>query len=125
MGSESILISSRQIWGTETRTANSLAAIRWACRGDGGLVMDALYTGEGDWLPPSLRKEAGRESEPFDVVAAVTAPPSPDLFRSLEDQGVTSVVSYPLAYTVGPGASLDQKRAALEQYGNDIIARLR
>lgn len=71
----------------------------------------------------ALRREAGRESEPFETIVPVTSPPDPGLFRRLGDQGVTGVVSYPLSYTIGPGTSVAQKRAALERYGEQIIAR--
>jgi probable F420-dependent oxidoreductase len=106
----------------------SPAALRRAARlGDGWL-------GSGhapDEIPAlvqelaRLRREAGREREPFDFVAALTAPPDPDLFRRLEDRGVTSVISYPPAFTTGPGSSLAGKRAVLERYADAVIARVR
>ena len=103
------------------------AALRRAARvGDG-------WIGAGNApedVPPlitrlrSLRKEYGRERIPFETIAAVSVPPHVDLFKRLEDAGVTALVSWPLAYTLGPGASLDAKRKALETYGNELIARL-
>jgi probable F420-dependent oxidoreductase len=106
----------------------SPAALRRAARlGDGW-----LGTGHDPAAIPALvrelarlRREAGREAEPFDFVAALTAPPSVELFRRLEDQGVTSLISYPPAFTIGPAATLAQKRHAFEQYGDRIIARMR
>jgi probable F420-dependent oxidoreductase len=100
-------------------------ALRRAARNDG-------WIGAGDdpeRVPArverlrELRAEAGRESEPFEIIVAVTVPPDRDLFRRLEDAGVTGMISYPMLFTLGPGTTLDQKRAALEQYGNDIIVR--
>jgi probable F420-dependent oxidoreductase len=70
-----------------------------------------------------LRKQAGRDGQPFEAIVAITVPPAPDLLRRLEDQGATAVVSYPLAYTIGPGTSVAQKRQALEQFGEQVIAR--
>ncbi len=103
----------------------SEAALRRAARHDGW-----IGTGDDPARVPSileklkvLRKEAGLESEPFDTIVAVTAPPDRDLFHRLEDQGVTSVISYPLAFAVGPRSALDPKRAVLEQYGEGIIAK--
>ncbi len=55
---------------------------------------------------------------------AVTAAPDIDLFRRLSDAGATAVISYPLVYSVGPGASLEVKRQALERYGNEFIAKI-
>ncbi len=71
-----------------------------------------------------LRREAGREAEAFDFVAAVTEPPSLDGLRRLEDQGVGSLISYPLAYSLGPGSTVEAKRAALEQYASAFVAPL-
>jgi len=72
-----------------------------------------------------LRREAGREREPFDAVLVLSAPADVDQLRRFEDAGVTSLVSWPLLFTVGPQASLDDKRRHLESYANDVIAKLR
>ncbi len=69
----------------------------------------------------TLRKEVGKESEPFDTVAALVTPPDVDTFKRLEDAGVTGIVSYPLVYSLGPGSSLDRKREALEQYAEAFV----
>jgi len=71
----------------------------------------------------ALRAEAGREGEPFETIVAVTAPPDVDLFCRLEDAGATATIHYPLLFSLGPGALLEQKREALEHFGNAIIAR--
>jgi probable F420-dependent oxidoreductase len=71
----------------------------------------------------SMRKEQGYGEAGLEVIAAVTSPPDPDVFKRLGDAGVTGIVSYPLLYTIGPGTTLDQKRVALEQYGSQVIAR--
>jgi len=73
----------------------------------------------------ALRREAGRESAPFDAILVLTAPPTLDDLRRFEDAGVTSLVSWPLLFTVGPQASMDDKRRHLETYANDVIAQLR
>ncbi len=107
---------------------DSPAALRRAARlGDGWLGSGhdpAALPGLVQELA-RLRREAGRDAAPFDCAAAVTAPPDADLFRRLEDEGVSSVIQVPPVFTIGPGASLDAKRAALERYGTDVIARLR
>jgi probable F420-dependent oxidoreductase len=71
-----------------------------------------------------LRREAGRDRLPFDAILVLAAPPEVDLLRRLEDVGVTSLVSWPLLFTLGPKATRDEKRRYLETYGNDIIAKL-
>jgi probable F420-dependent oxidoreductase len=69
------------------------------------------------------RTEAGRDRLPFESIVPVTNPPTPEVLRALEDAGATGTVSYPLVYTLGPGATLDQKRAALERYAEGVIAK--
>ncbi len=71
----------------------------------------------------ALRREAGRDRLPFEVVVALSTPPDVDLFRRLEDRGVTSIVSWPLSYVVPPDATAADRLAALERYGEDVIAR--
>ena len=55
----------------------------------------------------------------------LSAPPNVDDLRRYEDAGITSLVSWPLLFTVGPRAPLDVKRRHLETYANDVIAKLR
>ena len=73
----------------------------------------------------ALRREAGRERESFDAVLVLSAPADVDQLRRFADAGVTSLVSWPLLYTVGPRASLDDQRRYLESYANDVIAKMR
>jgi probable F420-dependent oxidoreductase len=103
------------------------AALRRAARNDG-------WIGSGNdptELPGlverfrSYRKEAGLEDAPFEVIAALTAPPDVDVHRRMEDAGVTGLISYPLAYTVGSSATPEQMHGALRKYGEEIIARHR
>ena len=100
-------------------------ALRRAARNDG-------WFGSGD--TPSVvleiverlngyRRKYGRLNQAFDIIVPVVAPPDPELFRRLEDAGVTGTVSFPLCQTLGPRTSLDQKRQVLERYANDIIAK--
>ena len=100
-------------------------ALRRAARNDG-------WFGSGDGPSEVLeilgrlhgyRREYDRQHQAFDIIVPVMAPPNVDLFRRLEDAGVTGTVSFPLCQTLGPGSSLDQKRQLLEQYANDIIAK--
>ena len=71
-----------------------------------------------------LRREAGREREPFDAVLVLSAPPVIDELKRFEDAGVTSFVSWPLLFTVGPQASLEAKRRHLETYAEQVIRRM-
>jgi hypothetical protein len=40
----------------------------------------------------------------------LSAPPDVDQLRRFEDAGVTSLVSWPLLFTVGPTATMNEKR---------------
>jgi alkanesulfonate monooxygenase SsuD/methylene tetrahydromethanopterin reductase-like flavin-dependent oxidoreductase (luciferase family) len=70
-----------------------------------------------------LRAEAGRDKDPFEIVAPLVTPPDPDTLRRLDDHGVAGTVSYPFLYTLGPTSTLDQKRAVMEQFGSEVIAK--
>jgi probable F420-dependent oxidoreductase len=106
----------------------SPAALRRAARlGDGWL-------GPGQTLEEALatvaqlerlRSEAGRGGEPFDAVVPLGGPPELGALQRLRDAGVGGAVSLPFAFNVGPDSTLDQKRAYLEGYANDLIAKLR
>jgi len=60
-----------------------------------------------------LRREAGREGEPFEVVVPLVAPPDADTRRRLVDAGVTATTAWPFSYTIGPTSTLSQKRDAM------------
>ncbi len=71
-----------------------------------------------------FRAQAGRDSAPFEIIAPLTTPPAADDFKRLEDNGVAGTVSYPFSYALGPESSVEQKRAYLEGFANDVIAKL-
>ena len=48
-------------------------------------------------------------------------PPSPDDFRRLESVGCSATVSFPFLYTLGPRSTIEQKRAYMEQYAENVI----
>ncbi|MFQ5700032.1 MAG: LLM class F420-dependent oxidoreductase [Myxococcota bacterium] len=103
----------------------SPAALRRAGRlGDG-------WIGAGNTaaqIPPLLeeiarhRRQAGRDDRPFEVIAAITDPPTTDAIERLEAAGVTALVHYPLTFSLGPGSTLAQKRDALKRYADEVIA---
>ncbi len=72
-----------------------------------------------------LRKHEGRDHLPFELVVPVSAPPSADLYRRLEDQGVTATTSWPFTYRAGPRSTLDQKRRVLEEYAENVLRKMR
>lgn len=72
-----------------------------------------------------MRAEAGRGAEPFEVITPLTVPAEVDTVKRLRDAGVGGMVSYPFTFTIGPTSTLQQKRAYLEGYANNAIAKLR
>jgi probable F420-dependent oxidoreductase len=72
-----------------------------------------------------LRREAGREAEPFEAIVPLMVPPEVELLRRLEtEHGMTATTCYPFTYTLGPSSSLEQKRDAMRRFGDEVIAKL-
>jgi probable F420-dependent oxidoreductase len=69
----------------------------------------------------TLRKEAGRENEPFENIVPLTTPPNPDDYKRLSGLGAHGTVNYPFAYTIGPDATLQQKLDMMKQFGDNVI----
>lgn len=67
------------------------------------------------------RKAAGRHDEPFEAIVPLVTEPDPDVYKRLEDAGATATVSYPFSYALGPASTLDQKRAYLEGFAENVI----
>ena len=71
-----------------------------------------------------LRREAGRQNEPFNSVVPIYGELTPDDVRRLEDAGATGLVSLPFTFILGPETTLEAKRAYLEGYANQFIAKI-
>jgi probable F420-dependent oxidoreductase len=102
-------------------------ALRRAARlGDGWMHAG----GDGDALVKylarlsELRKECGREREPFEIHVISLDAYTPDGVRRLEDQGVTdAIVGFRNAYETDT-MTLDQKIAAVESFADNVIAKV-
>jgi probable F420-dependent oxidoreductase len=71
-----------------------------------------------------LRKEYGRENEPFEIHVISMDGFTPDGIKRLEDLGVTdTIVGFRNAYQEDT-TTLDKKIAALSRYGEAVIAKL-
>jgi len=103
--------------------ANPAALRRAAQRGDGWI--GAGNTAEE--VPAiltelkRLRREAGREQEPFETIVGLSSGMEIDTLKRLRDQGMTSAVSYPFHYSLGVRSSLDDKKRVMEQFANTFI----
>jgi len=98
------------------------AALRRAARNDGWVGMNY----DPEEIPGLLRKlsderrrhvEATGAAGPFETLVLSNAAPSPELYRDLEAQGVTSTIG--LAWPLGDPAfaAFERKRAAMEAFG--------
>ncbi|WP_326547185.1 TIGR03619 family F420-dependent LLM class oxidoreductase [Mycolicibacterium sp. ND9-15] len=73
----------------------------------------------------ALRREYGREDEPFDIMLALLEPPSPDLYKRAEDAGITAVMCSPwMGMDLEPGG-VERYREPIEQFAETIIAKVR
>ncbi len=68
-----------------------------------------------------MRDEAGRAGTPFESLVGVYAEPSVDLFRRLEDQGMTSGIHLPFSFAFDGPSTLDQKKRLMEGFAEDIL----
>jgi probable F420-dependent oxidoreductase len=68
-----------------------------------------------------LRAEAGRSDRPFETLVGVYAEPEVDLFRRLEDSGMTSGIHLPFAFAFDGPSSLDQKKRLMEGFAESVL----
>jgi probable F420-dependent oxidoreductase len=104
------------------------AALRRTARlGDGWLGPGQAVADAVEMLKriDALRAEAGRASQPFDAVVPLNGPPNRDDAERLRDAGAGGAVSLPFAFTLGLHSPLEQKRAYMEHYANEVIAKMR
>ncbi len=73
----------------------------------------------------ALRREYGRDSEPFEIMLALLEMPSADLYRRAEDLGITAVMCAPwMGEDVAPSDRAGC-RAAIERFAETVIGRCR
>ena len=75
----------------------------------------------------ALRKEYGRETEPFEIHAISLDAYTPDGVKRMEDMGITdAIVGFRNAYAVEQDdQTLEQKLAALRGFADTVIAKVR
>ena len=73
----------------------------------------------------ALRREYGREQEPFEILLALLEPPSVDLYRRAQDVGITAVMCLPWAgVDIGAGG-VERYREAIERFAETVIEKCR
>jgi hypothetical protein len=74
----------------------------------------------------ALRREYGRENEPFDIMLALLEPPSPDLYKRAEDIGITAVMCSPWAGLNDMGSGdVERFREPIERFAETVIEKVR
>lgn len=68
-----------------------------------------------------LRKQFGRDREPFDCLIPLTEQLPPDKMKKLFELGFTGTVSWPLSFQMAPGATLQQKKDKIRELGEKLI----
>jgi probable F420-dependent oxidoreductase len=68
-----------------------------------------------------LRAEAGRGAEAFDTLVGLYADPDVDLFRRLEDEGMTSGIHMPFWFALDGPSTLDQKKRLMESFAEGVL----
>jgi probable F420-dependent oxidoreductase len=72
-----------------------------------------------------LRREYGRQDEPFEILLALFEPPTPELYQRAEDAGITSVMCAPwMGANDMQGEDVERFRRPIEQFAETIIARV-
>lgn len=69
-----------------------------------------------------LRKEYGRDQQPFEAMLGITAAPELALYQRLQEDGLRSTVAPPFQYALGKKHStLDEKKQFMETYAESFI----
>lgn len=110
----------------------STPALRRAARyGDGWVGTAYTLDDAEEWINRinRLRREYGREDEPFEFIMALFDPPAVDTFERAESIGITGVVA-PLASWLegrsddpGAAAGAERYRAPITEFSEEIINR--
>ena len=93
-----------------------------------GWISDIHTTEELRGIIAKIRKsqrEAGREKEPLEIVAACSDAFGVDGYRRLEEIGVTHLQTMPWLFYGGPTEALDKKLEGLQRFADDVISKLR
>lgn len=102
---------------------NSTLALRRAARIGQGWIGTGLSLEEAESTLEkltTLRREYGRENEPFEMVCPILQVNKIDRIKELEERGLTSIC-FGFAYDYA--SPLEQKRTALEWFANEIMAK--
>ena len=67
------------------------------------------------------RAQFGRSDRSFDALVGLYAEPEVDLFRRLEDSGMTSGIHMPFWFAFEGPSTLDQKKVLMDRFAEDVL----
>jgi len=100
-------------------------ALRRAARRCDGWISDMHTTAELREIIARIsayREDSERAGTPFDVFAVASDAFDVDGYRRLEEIGVTHVLTMPWFLSAGATHALEDKRTAMQQFGDEVIA---
>ncbi len=68
-----------------------------------------------------LRKEYGRDHQPFETLVGIYAEPNRELFESMLGTGMTAGINMPFAFALGTRSAIDDKKRLMERFAEDVI----
>lgn len=105
----------------------SKAALHRAARlGDGWIAVKHSTAELAKYIEQinDLRREYGRENEPFEFIVAADDAHDLDGFRRLRDCGATILLTVPWMFYGGDRSLVENKCAGLRRFGDDVIRRM-
>jgi len=72
----------------------------------------------------TLRREFGRDSEPFDIMVTPTDAYDIDAYRRLEELGITHLMTMPWMFYFGDTKKLEEKEEGLTRFAEDVIRKM-
>lgn len=106
----------------------SKAALRRAARvGDGWIAVQHSTEEIAGYIQTinELRREYGRENEPFEFVVAANDAFDVDGYKRLEEAGATSLITVPWLFYGGDEKSLSDKQDGIKRFAEDVIQQMR
>jgi probable F420-dependent oxidoreductase len=71
-----------------------------------------------------LRDRAGRAGDPFETLVGVYGEPEVDVYRRLEDSGMTSGIHLPFSFAFDGPSTLEQKKSLMEEFAERVMRHL-